>query len=185
MHVVYTKRARPLWPDLFHSFFLLLAALLPRSRLALTLGLGWQPMCILRRKSTLEHRIALDAIHRFRRPTLLSTRSIVVRGRSCFQRTRPIVSCRRTYSRGPRSIVLRGQPCSRCDQSFHGSQLALDAIYRFTGSTLSFTPCYLSFHRVELAHSPPTPPHLPAASTSRQWKPHLQAIVRPTLRSPS
>ena len=124
-------------------------------------------------------------IHRFTRPTSLSTRSIVVRGRSCFQRTRPIVSCRRTYSRGPRSIFLRGQPCSRCDQSFHGSQLALDAIYRFTGSTLSSTPCYLSIYRVELAHSPPTPPHLPAPSTSRQWKPHLQAIVRPTLRSPS
>ena len=124
-------------------------------------------------------------IHRFTRPTSLSTRSIVVRGRSCFQRTRPIVACRRTYSRGPRSIFLRGQPCSRCDQSFHGSQLALDAIYRFTGSTLSSTPCYLSLYRVELAHSPPTPPHLPAPSTSRQWKPHLQAIVRPTLRSPS
>ena len=125
-------------------------------------------------------------------PDLLSTRTIVLRGRPSSQHTRATVSCGRTSSKTKPVNRCTGQMLHSTRDIVQWTELALDAIYRFTGSTLSSTPCYLSFHRVELAHSSPTlppsrrlclpsmetppPGHRPANSKIAELTPELPCV---------
>ena len=73
-------------------------------------------------------------------PDLLSTRTIVLRGRPSSQHTRATVSCGRTSSKTKPVNRCTGQMLHSTRDIVQWTELALDAIYRFTGSTIISKP---------------------------------------------